>query len=200
METPESIRPQPAQKGFASRPLVPKVTRHPVTAGLVPHNVPKTSLLISYTSVLRAYTSGPFTSGCSQGKLIVGDRMRPGSTAANQRRGNRTKAVLPVRVKGKDSSGTVFEELVHTLDVTAEGVRLGAVRRELNLLDEVTVFFRQRKMQFRVVWIKKLKGTSEFHIGLQAITQERDSWGVSFPECKTAPVPQRAVSQATGVA
>jgi len=32
------------------------------------------------------------------------------------------------------------------------------------------VFYRQRKMQFRVVWTKNLKGTSEFHVGLQAVT------------------------------
>jgi hypothetical protein len=72
--------------------------------------------------------------------------MRPSSVETNQRRGSRTKAVLPVRVKGKDSSGKPFEELVHTLDVTASGVRLGSVRRELNVLDEITVFYRQRKM------------------------------------------------------
>ena len=87
-----------------------------------------------------------------------------------QRRGNRTKAVIPVRVKGKDSSGKAFDELVHTLDVTPEGVRLGSVRRELNVLDEITVFYRQRRIQFRVVWTKKMKGTSEFQVGLQAVT------------------------------
>ena len=76
------------------------------------------------------------------------------------RRGNRTKAVLPVRVKGNDSAGKAFEELVHTLDVTPEGARLGSVRHELKLQDEITVFYRQRKIQFRVVWTKKMKGTS----------------------------------------
>ena len=49
--------------------------------------------------------------------------------AVNNRRGGRTKAVLPVRVKGKDSTGIAFEELVHTLDVTPTGARLGSVRR-----------------------------------------------------------------------
>ena len=100
----------------------------------------------------------------------------------NQRRGNRTKAVLPVRVKGRDSSGKVFDELVHTLDVTPAGARLGSVRRELNVQDEITVFFRQRKMQFRVVWTKKMKGTSEFQVGLQALTHEHEAWGMTFPE------------------
>lgn len=102
----------------------------------------------------------------------------------NQRRGNRTKAVLPVRVKGKDSAGKAFEELVHTLDVTPEGARLGSVRRELSVLDEITIFYRQRRIQFRVVWVKKMQGTSEFQVGLQAVTHDSEVWGLDFPEFK----------------
>lgn len=127
----------------------------------------------------------------------MGDRMRSSSKETNQRRGNRTKAVLPVRVKGNDSSGKAFEELVHTLDVTPAGVRLGSVRHELTLLEEITVFYRQRKMQFRVVWTKKLKGTSEFQVGLQALTQDREGWGMSFPDYQGQPAPQPTVSQAS---
>ncbi len=114
----------------------------------------------------------------------------------NQRRGNRTKAVFPVRVKGKDSSGNVFDELAHTLDVTGSGVRLGSIRRELNLLEELTVFYRQHKMRFRVVWTKKMKGTSEFQVGLQALTQDKEIWGVGA----AAPSTQAGISQATGAA
>lgn len=104
------------------------------------------------------------------------------SSVDNKRRGSRTKAVLPVRIKGKDCTGKPFEELAHTLDVTASGVRLGSIRRELSAQEEVTVFFRQRKMQFRVVWTKKLKGTSEFQVGLQAVAHEKEAWGLTFAE------------------
>jgi len=104
------------------------------------------------------------------------------SVDKKQRRDSRTKAVLPVRIKGKDSSGNAFEELAHTLDVTVTGVRLGSVRRVLNAQEEVTVFFRQRKIQFRVVWTKKMKGTSEFQVGLQALPRERETWGLIFAE------------------
>jgi hypothetical protein len=102
--------------------------------------------------------------------------------ARTERRGKRAKAVLPVRVKGTDGGGNAFEELAHTLDVTATGVRLGAVRRELNIGEELTLFFRQRKLQFRVVWTKKMKGTSEFQVGLQAANHEREPWGLNFTE------------------
>lgn len=104
------------------------------------------------------------------------------SAGSNKRRGTRTKAVLPVRIKGKDSSGKAFEELAHTLDVTTTGLRLGSVRRELSVEDEVTILFRQRRMQFRVVWTKKMKGTSEFQVGLQALTQEKEAWGLTFAQ------------------
>ena len=95
-----------------------------------------------------------------------------------QRRGNRTKAVLPVKVKGMDKSGKPFEDLAHTLDVTAAGARLGGIRHELSLQEEITVFYRQRKTQFRVVWIKKMQGSSEFQIGLQALSQDKEGWGL----------------------
>jgi len=95
------------------------------------------------------------------------------------------KAVLPVRLKGKDSTGKAFEELVHTLDVTASGARIGSVRRELNVDEEVTIFYRQRKMQFRVVWTKKMKGTSEFQVGLRATTQDKEAWGLALPPQNT---------------
>jgi len=113
-----------------------------------------------------------------------------------ERRGKRTKAVLPVRVKGIDSTGNAFEELAHTLDVTPGGVRLGAIRRELNRMEEVTLFFRQRKLQFRVVWTKKMKGSSEFQVGLQALNQEREPWGLNFTEFRGEAMAAAAASSA----
>ena len=121
-----------------------------------------------------------------------------GSLEANQRRGVRTKAVLPVRVKGKDSAGKAFDELVHTLDVTRDGVRLGSVRHQLNVLDEVIVFYRQRRIQFRVVWTKKLAGTSEFQVGLQALTQDGEAWGLNFANYKTEAASQSEPARSAG--
>jgi hypothetical protein len=124
----------------------------------------------------------------------------PFDVRKNNRRGNRTKAVIPVRVKGQDSAGKPFEALVITLDVTPDGVRLGSVHHELNVLDELTVFYRQRRIQFRVVWTKKMKGTSEFQVGLQALTQESEAWGLNFSEYRRQPASQPAVAQTSGMA
>jgi hypothetical protein len=119
------------------------------------------------------------------------------STAVRtERQGKRTKAVLPVRIKGVDSTGNSFEELAHTLDVTTTGVRLGAIRRELNTSEEVTLFFRQRKLQFRVVWTKKMKGSSEYQVGLQAVGQEREPWGLNFTEFRCEVLAVATASQA----
>ena len=129
----------------------------------------------------------------------MGDLMRPSSAGTNHRRGNRTKAVLPVRVKGKDSSGKPFEELAITLDVNLSGLRLGSVRQELKTGDEISVFYRQRRMLFRVMWTKKLQGTSEFQVGLQSLTHDREAWVLSFAEFRSELAPV-AISQASGVA
>jgi hypothetical protein len=124
--------------------------------------------------------------------------MVSGSLDSEQRRGTRTKAVLPVRVKGKDSAGKAFEDLVHTLDVTRDGVRLGSVRHQLNVFDEITVFYRQRKIQFRVVWTKKMAGTSEFQVGLEAVTHDSEAWGLNVREYKPQAASQSAVGRPAG--
>ena len=43
-----------------------------------------------------------------------------------QRRHKRIKVVLPVRICGKDAANNSVNELVHTLDITPNGARLGA--------------------------------------------------------------------------
>jgi hypothetical protein len=124
---------------------------------------------------------------------------RSSSVVTDHRRGGRTKAVLPVRVKGTDGEGNQFDELAHTLDVTPDGIKLGSIRRQFNILDEVAVFYRQRKMQFRVVWTKKLKDTKEFQVGLQTVAQDKETWGLDFTEFK-AQVVAFKLSRASGVA
>lgn len=153
----------------------------------------------TYPHVHAPYTYEPFTRPSYWGKLALGELMKSSSPARNQRRGSRTKAVFPVRVKGKDSTGAAFEDLAHTLDVTANGVRLGAVRHELSENEEITLFYRQRKIMYRVVWTKKLKGTSEFQVGLTAVSQDREAWGLNPADFK-AESNSVAVSRASGVA
>ncbi len=119
-----------------------------------------------------------------------------------KRRQVRTRAVLPVRLRGKDSSGKVFDDLAHTLDVTATGVRLGSVRHELKQFEQITILYRQRRMEFRVVWTKKMQGSGEYQVGLEALTSEPDAWGLSSSDFKARDVMPSAaqVAHASGTA
>jgi hypothetical protein len=98
-------------------------------------------------------------------------------SVGNQRRLDRTKAVLPVRISGNDISGESYSELVHTLDVSRSGVRLGAVRRQLKVGSLVVLHYRQHKAEFRVIWTKPLGSGAEQQIGLEAGAQ-KDLWGL----------------------
>lgn len=95
----------------------------------------------------------------------------------DKRRNQRIKAVLPVRVSGNDIAGDSYSELAHTLDISPHGARLGAVRRQLEVGSQMTVHYRQRKAEFRVVWTKPLTPGGEQQIGLEAGPQ-KDLWGL----------------------
>jgi hypothetical protein len=119
--------------------------------------------------------------------------MRSPRVEANRRRQDRTQAVLPVRVRGTDASGISFEALAHTLDITSTGARLGAIRHELKVLDTLVVLYRQRRIEFTVVWWKLL-GHCEYQVGLQAMAQQSDPWGLSLNHSVQPAVQASAVS------
>ena len=106
--------------------------------------------------------------------------MRPISVKTNRRRQARMQAVLPVRVRGTDDSGVLFEGLAHTLDLTPTGAKLGAIRHKLKVLDTLVVLYRQRRIEFTIIWSKLLDGQCEYQVGLQAIAQQSDPWGLSL--------------------
>jgi hypothetical protein len=109
-----------------------------------------------------------------------------GSSVDNHRRLDRAKAVLPVKISGNDTSGEAYSELVHTLDVSRNGVRLGAVRRRLEVGSVVVLQYRQHKAEFRVVWTKPLGSGVEQQIGLQADVQ-KDMWGIDNTNATNRP-------------
>jgi hypothetical protein len=106
--------------------------------------------------------------------------MQPHRMKTERRLQDRKSAVLPVRVRGVDASGASFEELAHTLDLTPAGARLGSIRRPLKPLDTLVVFYRQRRMEFKVIWTKLLDGKHEYQVGLQASSQVREGWAANF--------------------
>ncbi|HKN15428.1 MAG TPA: hypothetical protein VJX47_00690 [Candidatus Sulfotelmatobacter sp.] len=105
----------------------------------------------------------------------------------NRRQQNRIQGVLPVRVRGRDASGALFEELAHTLDLTATGARLGAIRHKLKTLDTLVVLFRQRRVEFSVVWTRLLDERGEHQVGLEMVAQESDPWGLGVSHADMQP-------------
>ncbi|HEV2716877.1 MAG TPA: PilZ domain-containing protein [Terriglobales bacterium] len=101
-------------------------------------------------------------------------------TSIGKRRHKRIKMVLPVKVSSRDAANNLISELAHTLDITPDGARIGAVRHPLKAGDKLTLQYRQRKLQFRVVWVKAMQGTREYQVGLEAVAN--DSWGIDLPE------------------
>jgi hypothetical protein len=87
----------------------------------------------------------------------------------DKRRRNRKKAVLPVRLSGSDSSGKTYSDLVHTLDITESGARLGGLRHSLEVGAEVVLQYKQHRANFRVVWAEAVPGHNEHRVGLQAL-------------------------------
>jgi hypothetical protein len=108
------------------------------------------------------------------------------SSGGNKRRLDRAKAVLPVRISGNDSSGEAYSELVHTLDVSRSGVRLGGVRRRFEVGGLVVLQYRQHKAEFRVVWTKPVGSGVEQQVGLEAGAQ-KDLWGLESSNATNRP-------------
>ena len=42
--------------------------------------------------------------------------------------------------------------------------------------------YRQRRIQFRVVWVKPLAGTNEFQVGLEGLSNGGENWGLELPD------------------
>ena len=126
----------------------------------------------------------------SANKALEALAAHAGSSVDNQRRVDRTKAVLPVRISGNDISGKTYSELVHTLDVSRSGVRLGAIRRQLKVGSSLVLHYRQHKAEFRVVWTRLVGSGAEQQVGLEADAQ-KDLWGLEghAPKPSQAPVP-----------
>jgi hypothetical protein len=103
--------------------------------------------------------------------------MRLRSPATTKRHQTRVPAVLPLRVRGTDKDGKSFEELAHTLDISVTSSRVAAIHYQLRVKDHVTVVYRQRRITFLVVWTRPM-GTNEYHVGLQAVGQANEVWGL----------------------
>jgi len=98
-----------------------------------------------------------------------------------KRRHKRIKMVLPLKIWTKDAANNNVNELAHTLDITPFGARLGAIRSLLKAGETLTIQYRQRRFQVRVVWVHQLEGTKEYQVGVEAIGGG-ETWGIELTE------------------
>ena len=101
---------------------------------------------------------------------------------AGKRKKQRTKMVLPIRVRLTGAKYSHPPQMAHTLDATENGVRLAGFRGELNVGDAIEIQHQHKRAMFRVVWIKAVGKSSEKQIGAECVEPDKDIWTVKFPQ------------------
>jgi hypothetical protein len=101
---------------------------------------------------------------------------------ADKRGEGRHKGVFAIKVSGRDCTGKLFDELAHTLDLSRNGARIGAIHFELEENDRLTIQYRAQKIEYRIAWVKKLEGSKEYQVGLRAVRQDQDPWNLQAHE------------------
>jgi hypothetical protein len=138
----------------------------------------------------------PLKCGRQSGDTQITEPHRELSLGKGNRRQKRIKMVLPVRISGKDSANNPVNELAHTLDITPNGARLGAIRHLLKRGDKLTLQYRQRRIQFKVAWVKAMEGSREYQVGLEGLGTG-ENWGLELPDSNLADEYQVSASTAT---
>lgn len=113
-----------------------------------------------------------------------------GSLSLQKRCEQRVRMVLPLRVSAKSGPEVYPAELAHTLDISPRGARLGAVHHELQIGTRVMIQYRQRRIESRVVWVRRLEGTNEYQVGVELLAKGSDVWGIDLRKSNTADEPE----------
>lgn len=99
-----------------------------------------------------------------------------------RRKRNRVKMVLGVHALGQDKGGVPFDELTYTLDIGANGVRLGGMEGVmLELGDVVEIRRRHKRAQYCVMWVGEPGTQRTGHVGLRGISIPENFWGIELP-------------------
>jgi hypothetical protein len=94
----------------------------------------------------------------------------------DKRKSPRRKMVLPVKV-----SIDAVTHLAHTVDITQNGARLGALRTELLPGSLVILQRGSKRAKFRIAWIKQL-APNEMQAGLESLQPQNNFWGVDLSD------------------
>lgn len=95
---------------------------------------------------------------------------------------DRRKMVVPVKLLVQDGSREPVTLLAHTLDANSSGTRLGGFHGTVNLGQIVTIQYRYRKCNFRVIWIGKRGSAQGTQLGLECLEPAKDIWNMELSE------------------
>lgn len=93
-----------------------------------------------------------------------------------KRKSQRRKMVLPVKVSIDQAT-----YLVHTVDITHSGARLGALRTQLQAGMIVSLQRGTQKAKFRIAWVRQVSPT-EIQAGVESVGPTNNFWGVDLSD------------------
>lgn len=99
--------------------------------------------------------------------------------ALDKRNAKRTKMVVGLRVPQQRSD--VADLLVHTLDISYSGAKLGALRECVQPGSVLTVQRRHTRTQCRVMWSRTV-APGEIQIGIEFMGRDTHFWGLDLEE------------------
>ena len=98
----------------------------------------------------------------------------------DRRRNPRVTVLLPVRLWGVDAHALPFTQLVTVKNLSASGVVVQGLHRQVNPGEILEVQAGDGKAQFRVVWVGRMGGRREGEAGLQSLPSEPPIWDLNL--------------------
>lgn len=91
----------------------------------------------------------------------------------------RTKMVVGVKVPQPQSQAP--DLLVHTLDISSSGARIGAVREWIQPGSVLVIQRRHNRAQCRVMWSRQI-APREIQMGIEFLGRDTQIWGLELDE------------------
>jgi hypothetical protein len=92
----------------------------------------------------------------------------------DKRKNARRKMVLPVKVFIDQVT-----HLAHTVDITENGARLGALRMQLKPGTIISLQRGSQRAKFQIAWVRQL-APNELQAGIECLQPQNSSWGVDL--------------------
>ena len=102
-----------------------------------------------------------------------------GTRTLDKRRVRRTKMVVGLRVPHPQLDAPAL--LVHTLDISSSGAKIGALREWIQPGNVLVVQYRHYRTQCRVMWSRKI-APGEVQIGIEFLGRDPQIWGLDLDE------------------